>query len=147
MYTVNNGSIYNGKIDIIDGMELKKYITSEGFFSCSESLSDPEMASFDSVKGRLLSFARFIETGMIVPISLGCKLLRTFFRGVGVVFMTGLLVASLFSSSTIRELFVRRVKILAEDLADWVLWPVAVVSCLGRLLLAAFVHPALYFGF
>ena len=68
------------------------------------------------------------------------------FRAVGVLLGALFLLLSLCSSSALRELFVRRVQAFAADLADWVLWPIAVVSCLGRLLLAALVHPALYFG-
>jgi hypothetical protein len=55
-------------------------------------------------------------------------------------------VITLCSSEPVRALFVRRVGSFAQDLADWVIWPVAVVGCLGRLLLAAIIHPALYYA-
>lgn len=128
-------------------MDIHRYSTSEGFFDCSEPLADPAIAAFDSFRGRLLSLIEFFEKAAIVPLAFLFKSYKTTARFLGVVLSAALLVLTVCSSLQIRELFVRRVSSLAQDLADWVLWPVAVASCLGRLLLAALVHPALYFGF
>jgi hypothetical protein len=128
-------------------MDLERYSTSEGFFEFSPPLVEPEWSQFDSMRGRAISLCQFFEKLALVPFAFLFKAVKTFFRFVGVGLSAGLLVITLFCSQALRELFVRRVSFLAKDLADWVLWPVAVVGCLGRLLLAAFVHPALYFRF
>ncbi len=128
-------------------MDLSRYSVSDGFFLCSEPLVEPGIAAFDSMRGRGLSLLNFFEKLAIVPFAFLFKLCRTYFRLLGLTFSALFLLVTLCSSMTVREFFVRRVAIFAADLADWVLWPIAVVSCLARLLLAAFVHPALYFGF
>ena len=55
------------------------------------------------------------------------------------------LVATLGVSSSGRELFIERVSFLAKDLADWVLFPLAIGVWIFRFLLAVTVHPAFYF--
>jgi hypothetical protein len=99
---------------------------------------------FDSVKGRALSLLHFFEKLAILPLALLYKFYRTFFRFLGVLLAFFLLVVTLCLSETVRGLFVKRVASLAQDIADWIMWPMAVASCLGRMLLAAFIHPALY---
>jgi hypothetical protein len=64
----------------------------------------------------------------------------------GLGFAATLLGLTLCCESGIRGFFCKKITCLAKDLADWILWPAAVTVCLGRLLLAATVHPALYFG-
>jgi hypothetical protein len=127
-------------------MNIEIYSQSEAFFQSSETLPEAGLCSFASLRGRALSMGAFFEKLIIIPFAFAFKLYRTFFRILGVFASAALLILTLCSVQSIREFFVRRVSFLAKDLADWVLWPVAVVSCLGRLLLAAFVHPLFYFG-
>ena len=46
-------------------------------------------------------------------------------------------------SKGLRELFVSRVSSFAANLADWVLLPFALSTCLLRLFLASVIHPSL----
>ncbi|MDE3045040.1 MAG: hypothetical protein KGJ02_00115 [Verrucomicrobiota bacterium] len=128
-------------------MELERFSLSEGFFSCSEPLVNPEVTEFKSIKGRLSAFLNLLDKLALVPLAFFYKLYKSFFCclrvGVGAI---GLFL-TFGMAPLIREFFVEHVSLLARDLADWVLWPMAVLTCLGRLLLATLVHPALYFGF
>lgn len=126
-------------------MGLNQYSTAEGFFDCVAPLVTAEMRRFFSWKGRLLSLVIFLEKLGLLPFALLLKVYKTLARVCALVFSALFLLLTLFSSPATRLLFVRRVEALAQDVADWVLWPAAVIVCLGRLLLAAFVHPILYF--
>ncbi|HEY4255415.1 MAG TPA: hypothetical protein VGM34_03605 [Chlamydiales bacterium] len=127
-------------------MILERYCKAEGFFDCAAPLVIPDISRFLSWKGRLLSLINFFEKLGIVPFALLFKLYKTLARGVALALSALWLALTLFSSISSRQLFVRRAASLAQDLADWVLWPVAVFVCLSRLLLATLVHPALYLG-
>ncbi len=118
---------------------------SEGFFNCSEPLPQPEIAEFHSVRGRTLALSRFFKTLLSIPFAFTYKLYKTALSFLGVGFGIAGLIITLCNSLTMREFFVKKVTKLAKDLADWALWPIAALLCLFRLLLAASIHPALYF--
>lgn len=128
-------------------MTISKYIHSDGFFEEEELVASPEMASFDSLRGRGLSLLKFLEQLAIAPLAFIGKIVRTSLAAIGVCGSILLLILTLCSSIWARQLFVRRIEIFAKELADWILWPVALATRLGKLLLAAFIHPALYFNF
>jgi len=90
--------------------------------------------------------ARFFQKLLALPVAIVWKLYRTVCSVAGVGFATMLLILTFCSDSGIRAFFRNKVMNLAKDVADWLLWPVALLFCFGRLLLAATVHPALYFG-
>lgn len=127
-------------------MSISRFTNSEGFFDCSEPLSCPEIRRFDSVRGRMSALGNFFGKLAILPLAFVYKLYKTALAVSGVGFGAFLVALTLFSAPGAREFFVNRVMALAKDLADWVFWPVAVVYCLCRLLLAATLHPALYFS-
>ena len=126
-------------------MSFIRFTTSEGFFNCSEPLSSPEISQFDSLRGRGFALLNFFEKLAIVPLAFICKLGKTFFSILGLGLSSLLLISTLCISSLAREFFVKRILILAGDIADWIFWPVSVLFCLSRLLLAATIHPALYY--
>ena len=128
-------------------MDLSSFADSRSFFEFSDRISDPEMSEFQSIKGRAHCFAALIEKIGILPFALLHKFYKTFFRVVGLGFALVLLVLSLGSSGGARELFLRRFSALSKDLADWVLFPFAVLLCLSKLLFGSLIHPALYFRF
>lgn len=127
-------------------MDFQQFASSEHFFTCREPLAEPGLADFSSLRGRGKALISFFKKIFTIPLAGIAKLCRTLFSFLGLGFAAFLLIATLFLDSGIREFFLKKVTRVAQELADWVLWPVAIVLCLGRLLLAATVHPALYFG-
>ncbi len=119
--------------------------SSEGFFNYREPLARAEVAGFSSIRGRVLALIRFFKMLITLPVALVYKSHRTAFSFLGVGISVAALLLTLCNSSSLREFFIKKVTKLAKDLADWFFWPFAVVLCLSRLLLAAFIHPALYF--
>jgi len=127
-------------------MNFQQFASSEQFFTCREPLAEPGLADFGSLRGRGKALIGFFKQIFTIPLAGIAKLCRTFLSILGLGFAAFLLIATLFLDRGIREFFLKKVTRLAQELADWVLWPVAIVLCLGRLLLAATIHPALYFG-
>jgi hypothetical protein len=119
--------------------------SSEGFFNCSEPLAEPDIAEFNSVRGRLLALGRFFKTLLSIPLAFAYKAYKTTLSFLGVGLGVFALILTLCSSLATREFFVKKFVQLAKELADWVLWPIAALLCLFRLLLASSLHPALYF--
>lgn len=123
-------------------MELSFYANSQAFFEIS---SGPELIQLNTLKERGACLKDFLKKMAILPFALGFKALKTGFR------VCGLMAAGLFllftcgATSAGRKFFVERVSLLAKDLADWVLFPFAVLVCFARLLLAFAIHPDLYF--
>jgi len=119
--------------------------SSEGFFNCSEPLAQPDVAEFNSVRGRVLALGQFFKTLCSIPLAFAYKAYRTILSLLGVGFGVSALILTFCSSLATREFFIKKFTQLAKDLADWVLWPIAALLCLFRLLLASSIHPALYF--
>jgi hypothetical protein len=126
-------------------MDFRTLASSESFFNCSEPLAQPGVGEFHSVRGRTLALMRFFKTLLTIPFAFAYKLYKTALSFAGVGLGIAALFITLCGSFAAREFFVKKVTQLAKDLADWVLWPVAAILCLCRLLLAASIHPALYF--
>jgi hypothetical protein len=121
------------------------FSSSEGFFNCREPLAQPKVAAFGSMQGRILALGCFFKTLFSIPIAFAYKAYKTVLSFLGVGFGLTALILTLCSSLSVREFFVKKFTQLAKELADWILWPIAAFLCLVRLLLAASVHPALYF--
>lgn len=127
-------------------MSLRNFTSSENFFDCKEPLAEPQLAEFRSWRGRRKAILYFFKQIATLPLVFLAKLCQTFISIVGVGLATVLLALTLGYGSGMREFFFKRVACFAREVADWVLLPAAILFCLGRLLLAATVHPALYFG-
>ncbi len=127
-------------------MNAQYFSSSESLFQCKEPLVDPEITEFNSWRGRGMALGRFFQKIAILPLAFLAKLFRTSVSILGLGFAFSLVVFTLGYESGIRGFFLKKIICLATEIADWVLWPLAVVYCLGRLLLAATVHPALYFS-
>lgn len=119
---------------------------SESFFNYKEPLAEPGMADFGSWRGRKRAILKFFQQISIIPLAFLTKLYHTFVSALGLGFAVFLLALTLCSEVGIREFFMKQMVHFAENLADWVLWPAAIMLCLIRLLLAATIHPALYFS-
>ncbi len=126
-------------------MELERFASSEGFFSCWEPLSSPEVSSFFSLRGRGMAIMNFFEKLIIVPLAFIYKLCKTFFSILILFLSLTFLLCTLCAVSNARKFFIKRISSLVADLADWIFWPIGVLFCLGRLALAATVHPAVYY--
>lgn len=127
-------------------MDLSEYAESNTYFDLSRHIICSDFAN-SSIRGRLFALKVFFEMLLALPFALVFKIYKTFFRGVGLLLSSTLLLATLGTSTTLRECFMRRVSSLANDLADWVLLPLAVLSSFSRLLLASLIHPALFLRF
>jgi hypothetical protein len=127
-------------------MNVQHFSSSESLFQCKEPLVDPKVSEFNSWRGRGMAIGRFFQKIAILPLAFLAKLFRTSVAILGLGFAFSLLILTFGYEGGIRGFFLKKILCLATEIADWVLWPLAVVYCLGRLLLAATVHPALYFG-
>lgn len=128
-------------------MDISLYANSRYFFESTAEIGDAGWSEFQSVRGRVRCFILFFGKIWILPFALLYKFYKTFFRVVGLFLGAGLLLATLGTSGSAREFFLRRVSFAANDFADWVLYPFAILVYYGKLLLAASIHPALYFRF
>ena len=95
-------------------------------------------------KARLECIKDFLKRCAIFPFALLKKICKTFFRFLGLALGACLVLLTLGSSVSARELFVERIAIFAKDLADWILLPLALVLCFLRLILALLIHPTFY---
>jgi len=126
-------------------MNILLFASSEALFHCSEPLARPEIAEFRSLSGRRSVLIYFLKALLLIPLAGLYKLYRTALTICGVLFSIAALALTLCTSLASREFFLNKMAQLAKELADWMLWPIGVVFCLGRLLLAVSVHPAFYF--
>jgi hypothetical protein len=127
-------------------MNIRNFASSENFFDCKEPLAEPDLAEFRSWRGRGMAILHFFKQIATLPLVFLAKLYQTFVSILGVGLASVMLALTLGNGDGIREFFFKQFTCLAREIADWVLLPAAVIFCLGRLLLAATVHPALYFG-
>ncbi|OGN64249.1 MAG: hypothetical protein A3E80_01085 [Chlamydiae bacterium RIFCSPHIGHO2_12_FULL_49_9] len=121
-------------------MQLSFYSESQAFF---DIFSHSEWVRCS--QSRLFCLKDFLKKVALLPFSLLFKVCKTFFRMVGVVMAAALLFISLGATESGRVFFMERVSSLSKDLADWVLFPLAIFSCCFRLALAFIIHPSLYF--
>lgn len=91
---------------------------------------------------RLQCLKDFLKKCFCLPFALAAKIGRTFFRFVGVFIGAISLILTLGGA---RRFFIDRVSSLAQDLADWVMYPFAIAVRFVRLLIAI-VHPKVYFS-
>lgn len=105
----------------------------------------PHFCDFCSVRGRLASLGFFGKMVAALPFCIAFRLVRTLFKGVGVIFGFGLLLASLGCSEGGRLFFLARLLSFARDLAGWCFFLFCAARELIKSLLGFLVHPALYF--
>ncbi len=121
-------------------MDLAYYSNSKAF---SESFTayDPKLTQFYSIKGRLQCFFSLCKKLFILPFALVTKTVKTTFRILGFFLAVVALFFTIGKSTSIRRFLEKRTHRLASDLVDWILYPLAVLTCVIRHLLAATVHP------
>ncbi len=100
----------------------------------------------NSLKSRFECLKDFVKKCFGLPISLIIKGIRTVLRVLGAALSLALLFLTLGGARSVREMFIERIVILAKDLADWVLLPLAWIFCFVRLVLALLIHPNFYFN-
>lgn len=128
-------------------MELSVLANSRSYYEFSDDMFDPEMAEFNSFKGRLRCLAELLVKWSVLPFALIYKFYRTFLRFFALGLSALSLAATLGLSVGARDFFVDSASSLAADLADWVIYPFAVLACTAKLLVGCLVHPALHFKF
>lgn len=125
-------------------MNLSDYSCSQTFFEASCEMTEAPYACVDPFKGRVFCFASLVESLAVVPFFLFCKGCKTVFRVMGLGLGAALVFLSLGGSSGVRGFFFRRAVALAQDLADWVLYPFSLVVFVGKLLFSILFSPAFY---
>lgn len=120
---------------------------SRTFFEFTGETSDLTISDFHSCKGRLCCLGALFEVIGLLPFALMYKVYKTFLVAVGLALSAGLLLLTLGCAGGVREWFVSRVSCLAKNVADWVLFPFAILSCCAKLLFASFINPNLYFTY
>ncbi len=95
---------------------------------------------------RLLCVKDFLKRCAILPLALLKKGGHTAFKLFAALLGIGVVVVSVGSSCAARQFFVSRILALAVDIADWLLFPFAVISCVIRLVMALLIHPHFYFN-
>lgn len=123
-------------------VELKKYSNSQTFFEGTAE----EWISEDSVKNRLFCLVDFLKTVLIFPFALIYKGTISIARAFVVCFALLALIVGLGQNVEARQFFVERLALLAKDLADWILLPLALVQYSARFLMGLFYHPRFYFS-
>lgn len=126
-------------------MQFNCCVDSNFYFHPSDEV-DPKNVRFESLRGRLRCFASFVQKLISLPFALFCKSYKTFLRFCCVGYSAIYLLFTLGMSTKAQEFFSKRARCLANDLADWILFPFAVVTCLLRLILGTLIHPALYYS-
>lgn len=122
-------------------MQLREFAQSKGFFEIAHHIAHPRAGQ------RLF----FVKTFFVLLAALPCVIVykagRSSFRATGLLLSASWLGATLGLAGGIRTLFIKRFSSMAADLADWILYPLALATCFARLLLASLVHPALFFRY
>lgn len=103
---------------------MSSYLHSSSYFEEEISLSK---------SGSIFCFFLFL-----LPFVLAFKVLKSFFRAAGVLIGLGCFICSLGLSASSRNFFIRRVASLFTDIADWFLFPFALLSYFFRFFLKFF---------
>lgn len=117
-------------------MELSSYSNSATFWDSNLLLGRVH------AQDRKALLKVFFEILLILPFAVAYKFFRFVCRIIGLAFSVGLLAATLGICEGIRKFFLRKVSLVASDFADWILYPLAVSTCLLKLLFAILIHPA-----
>jgi len=119
-------------------MKFREFAHSRVFFEISNHV----------LHGERLEYAKILLWVLAaLPFAIGSKIWRTLLKGMGVVTAALFLLLSLGISKGMRELFVKQVASFGENLADWVLYPFAILFACSRLLLGSLIHPSLFFRY
>jgi hypothetical protein len=102
-----------------------------------------EISNYVLHENRFEFVKTFLWVLAALPFALVYKMWRTLLKGAGVLTIGLFLTATFGISKGLRELFISRVSSFAANLADWVLLPFALSTCLLRLFLASVIHPSL----
>lgn len=100
----------------------------------------------NTLKARLECLKDFLKRALGFPFSLIGKACKTVLRFFGICLSATLVLITLGSSTSARELFIDRTVSFAKDVADWILLPFALALCFFRLILAFLIHPNFYFN-
>lgn len=80
------------------------------------------------------------RSALFLPLILSYKLMRTFFRALGLALSLSFLLLTFGSSNGAREFFLHRTSTFAADLADWVIYPLALLSRVVRMCFSCIRH-------
>jgi hypothetical protein len=127
-------------------MEIQIFTSADSYLEADFSEYNPKDSKFLSLKGRWTIFKIFSKRLLILPFALCYKLIKTSFCLP--LFLLGLFLFLLTfgCSQTQKEFFIRQVRALAKEAADWIFLPFAVAVSFFRMLFAMVFHPRIYFG-
>ncbi len=110
-----------------------------------EDRFQPECIDFGSMKGRIFSLMAFFKIIILLPFVILGRSIRTFFKGLGVLFSMAGLVLCLGKSEGMRAFFLSRLVSFAQDIGDWFCFLFILALELCRAFFGFLIHPALYF--
>jgi len=87
----------------------------------------------------------FFEIVALLPVALLWKVWGTFLKGIGFVLMTSALAMTCGIFKGIRNAVVKQATSFAANIADWIMFPFAVLICLLQLIVGCLIHPSLIF--
>ena len=116
-------------------MNFRQFSTSQAYFEIAEHLLHCNRFAVVKV---------FLEVLATIPFAIMWKLGATLLKGVGVLCAGCFLGVTLGVFKGIREVFVKQATCFAANLADWVIFPFAVLICLFRLFLGCLIHPSFF---
>ncbi len=125
-------------------MLITTYSFSEAHISLLDEISVySEFVEFASFRGRFLCFELVCKRLIVLPFALIAKLFRSLSMIAKCLFAIAFVFLTLGRSCTARSFLHRKMTDLSRDVEDWIVFPIVVLSCLGQLLLGAFIHPKL----
>lgn len=115
--------------------------TSSAFFECDPSFTIHEK---HPIKSRLFCLSLLLKKALLLPLTLTGKAISTLFRILGLSLSITTLFLTLGFSESAREFFKNRMSCLGLDIADWIIFPFAILICFVKLILGGIVNPLIY---
>lgn len=124
-------------------LDIARFTDSKSFFEYDPYLcAREEEVSF--WKERWVYFFAFLRKLLVLPFALIYKALLTVLRLVGLGVSFGFVLLTLGLSLSARSRFFEKMERFGMELADWILLPFAILTCLLKLALASTVYPRIY---
>ncbi len=123
-------------------LDIAKFADSKSFFEYDPHLCTREEGSF--WKERLTYFFAFLRKIAVLPFALCYKVFLTALRLVGLGISFSFVLITLGFSLSARTRFLEKMERFGVELADWLLLPFAILTCLLKLALARNVYPRIY---
>ncbi len=127
-------------------MDLKEYTYASSYIEPNPICFSPKYSDFFSLKGRFITLLGLGKKILILPFALFFKVYKSFFKIIKVLATLTYVFLTLGLSKDTRRNFAEKLSFLGKDLADWIIFPLALFIFLLRHLLGATLHPKFSMG-